>query len=171
VVFCWGGISGGGDLITLTGGTAVWPFLVHAQQAERMRRVGVILPAAADDAEYQSCLGAFLQALAQLDWSIGRNLRADIHWATPDPENISKQAAELVALAPDVSVAAGTSTVGPVLQATRIIPVVFPTVVDPSAPASSTVWRGRAAMPRDSFCTNTAWEESGSNCLNASRLA
>ena len=61
----------------------MWPFLVHAQQAERMRRVGVILPAAADDAEYQSCLGAFLQALAQPDWTIGRNLRADIHWAIP----------------------------------------------------------------------------------------
>jgi len=57
----------------------VWAFLVHAQQNERMRRVGVILPAAADDADYQSCLGAFLQVLAQLDWTIGRDLRADIH--------------------------------------------------------------------------------------------
>jgi putative ABC transport system substrate-binding protein len=96
-----------------------------------MRRIGAILPAAADDAEFQSWLGAFLQALAQLNWIIGRNVRVDVHWATPDAANIRKHAAELVALAPDVIVAAGTSTVGPILQATRSIPVVFPTVLDP----------------------------------------
>jgi len=117
--------------ITLAGGVAAWPFLAYAQQAERMRRIGVILPATADDPEYQSWLGAFLQALTQFDWTIGRNLRVDIHWATADPANISKHAVELAALAPDVIVAAGTLTVGPVLQATRTIPVVFPTVVDP----------------------------------------
>jgi putative ABC transport system substrate-binding protein len=96
-----------------------------------MRRIGAILPAAADDAEFQSWLGAFLQALAQLNWIIGRNVRVDVHWATPDAANIRKHATELVALAPDVIVAAGTSTVGPILQATRSIPVVFPTVLDP----------------------------------------
>jgi putative ABC transport system substrate-binding protein len=69
--------------------------------------------------------------LAQFDWTIGRNVRVDIHWATPYAANIRKQAAEVVALAPDVIVAAGTSTVGPILQATRSIPVVFPTVLDP----------------------------------------
>jgi putative ABC transport system substrate-binding protein len=69
--------------------------------------------------------------LAQLNWIIGRNVRVDVHWATPDAANIRKHAAELVALAPDVIVAAGTSTVGPILQATRSIPVVFPTVLDP----------------------------------------
>src|SRR5215813_11673947 len=119
------------EFITLVGGGVAWPMLAGAQQTERMRRMGVILPAAADDAEFQSWLGASLQALAQLNWTIGRNVRADIHWATPYAENIRKHAAELAALAPDVIVAAGTSTVGPILQATRSIPVVFPTVLDP----------------------------------------
>jgi putative ABC transport system substrate-binding protein len=107
------------------------PHAAWGQQSERVRRIAVILPAAADDAEYQSWVGAFLQALAQFDWTIGRNVRVDIHWATPYAANIRKQAAEVVALAPDVILAAGTSTVGPILQATRSIPVVFPTVLDP----------------------------------------
>jgi putative tryptophan/tyrosine transport system substrate-binding protein len=119
------------EFITLLGGAAAWPLAARGQQSERMRRIGVILPAAADDAEFQSWLGAFLQALARLDWSIGQNVRVDIHWATPYAENIRKHAVELAALAPDVIVAAGTSTVGPILQATRDIPVVFPTVLDP----------------------------------------
>ena len=119
------------EFITLLGGAAAWPLAARGQQSERMRRIGVILPAAADDAEFQSWLGAFLQSLARLDWSIGQNVRVDIHWATPYAENIRKHAVELVALAPDVIVAAGTSTVGPILQATRNIPVVFPTVLDP----------------------------------------
>jgi putative ABC transport system substrate-binding protein len=118
------------EFITLVGGAAAWPLAAQAQ-SEKMRRIGVILPAAADDTEFQSWLGAFLQALAQLNWNIGRNLRVDVQWATPDAANIRKHAAELVALAPDVIVAAGTSTVGPILQATRSIPVVFPTVLDP----------------------------------------
>jgi putative ABC transport system substrate-binding protein len=119
------------EFITLLGGAAAWPLAARGQQSERMRRIGVILPAAADDAEFQSWLGAFLQALARLDWSIGQNVRVDIHWATPYAENIRKHAVELAALAPDVIVAAGTSTVGPILQATHDIPVVFPTVLDP----------------------------------------
>jgi putative tryptophan/tyrosine transport system substrate-binding protein len=120
------------DFITLVGGVAAnWPLVASALQPERLRRIGMILPAAADDVEFQSWVGAFLQGLAQLDWTIGRNMRIDIHWATPDASNIRKHAAELAALAPEVIVAAGTSTVGPVLEATRTIPVVFPTVLDP----------------------------------------
>jgi putative ABC transport system substrate-binding protein len=120
------------EFITLVGGVAAnWPLVASALHPERLRRIGMILPAAADDVEFQSWVGAFLQGLAQLDWTIGRNIRIDIHWATPDASNIRKHAAELAALAPEVIVAAGTSTVGPVLQATRTIPVVFPTVLDP----------------------------------------
>jgi putative ABC transport system substrate-binding protein len=96
-----------------------------------MRRIGVILPAAANDLEFQTWVGAFLQALAQLGWTIGHNVRIDIRWATANHAEIRKQAAELVALVPDVILAAGTSTVGPVLQATRTVPIVFPNVVDP----------------------------------------
>jgi putative tryptophan/tyrosine transport system substrate-binding protein len=119
------------EFITLLGGAAVWPMTARAQQAERVRRIGIILPAAADDAEYQTWVGAFLQALTQLGWTIGRNLRIDTRWATANAAEIRRHAAELAALAPDVILAAGTSTVGPMLQATRTVPVVFPTVVDP----------------------------------------
>jgi putative ABC transport system substrate-binding protein len=118
-------------IVLLGGATAAWPLAARAQQGERMRRIGVILPAAANDAEFQTWVGAFLQALAQLDWTIGNNVRIDIRWATANHAEIRKQAAELVALAPDVILASGTSTVGPVLQATRTVPVVFPIVVDP----------------------------------------
>ena len=106
-------------------------FGTRAQQQERIRRVGIILPAAADNKEYQTWVGAFLQALAQSNWTIGRNLRIDIHWATADATNIRKHAKDLVGLAPDVILAAGSSTLGPVLQVTRTVPVVFPTSVDP----------------------------------------
>lgn len=109
---------------------AILPIGARAQEG-RMRRVGIILPAAADDKEYQAWLGAFLQALAQSGWTIGRNVSIDIHWATADAISIRKQAAELAALAPDVILAAGASTVGPVIEATRTVPVVFPTAVDP----------------------------------------
>jgi putative tryptophan/tyrosine transport system substrate-binding protein len=111
--------------------TIAWPISTHAQQPDRMRRIGVILPAAPEDSEFQSWVGAFLQALAQLNWTIGRNVRVDVHWATVNAADIRKTAAELVAVAPDVIVAAGASTVGAVLQATRTIAIVFPNVVDP----------------------------------------
>jgi putative tryptophan/tyrosine transport system substrate-binding protein len=121
------------ELITLLGSAAAWPLAARAQQGERMRRIGVLLPAAADDTELQSWLGAFLQALALLGWTIGRNVRIDTRWATTDAAEIRRHAAELVALAPDVILASGTATVGPLLQATRKVPIVFPTATDPVA--------------------------------------
>jgi len=96
-----------------------------------MRRVGVLLPAAADDAEFQAWVGAFLQGLGQLGWTIGRNVRIDIRWATANADGIRRHAAELAALAPDVILAHGASTVGPLLQATRTVPIVFVNVADP----------------------------------------
>ena len=119
------------EFIKLVGGVAVWPITARAQQPDRMRRIGVILPAAVNDAEYQTWVGAFLQALGQLGWTIGHNVRIDTRWATANHAEIRKQAAELVALGPDVIVASGTSTVGPLLQATRTVPIVFPSVADP----------------------------------------
>src|SRR6516225_6143529 len=112
------------EFITLLGGAAVWPFVAQAQQREQMRRVGMLLPATVDDALYQAWAGAFVQGLAQLDWLIGRNLLVDTRWATANAEAIRRQAAELVALAPDVIFAPGASTVGPLLQVTRTVPVV-----------------------------------------------
>jgi len=119
------------EFITLIGGAAAWPLAVRAQQADRMRRIGILLPAAANDADFQTWVGAFLQALAQLDWTIGRNVRIDTRWATANAAEIRKHAAELAALKPDVILASGSSTVGPLLQATREVPIVFPAVVDP----------------------------------------
>jgi putative ABC transport system substrate-binding protein len=95
-----------------------------------MRRIGVLLPATAEDAEYQPRIGAFLQELAQLGWSIGRNVRIELRWASAKAANIRNHAADLVALAPDVIVAHGNATVGPLLQATRTVPIVFPVAGD-----------------------------------------
>jgi putative ABC transport system substrate-binding protein len=96
-----------------------------------MRRIGVLLPASADDARFQTFVGAFLQELQSLGWSIGRNVRIDTRWATANAAAIRRQAAELVALTPDVILAHGASTLGPLLEATRTVPIVFPVTADP----------------------------------------
>jgi putative ABC transport system substrate-binding protein len=98
-----------------------------------MRRIGVLLPAASDDAVFQARLAAFHQALALSGWTIGRNVRIDTRWATTDAAEIRRHAAELAALAPDVILAHGASTVAPLLRATRTVPIVFPVVGDPVA--------------------------------------
>jgi putative tryptophan/tyrosine transport system substrate-binding protein len=125
------------NFIALLGGAAVssvsWPLGVRAQQGERMRRIGVLLSTTADDPQFQARVGAFLQALALLGWTIGRNVRIDIRWATANAGEVRRHAAELAALAPDVILAHGASTVGPLLQATRSVPIVFPVVSDPVA--------------------------------------
>jgi ABC-type uncharacterized transport system substrate-binding protein len=120
------------EFIKIVGGTAAtWPIAARAQPGERMRRIGMLLPGAADDLDYQARVGAFLQALALLGWTIGRNVRIDIRWAGANDAEIRRHAAELVALAPDVILAQGGRTVGPLLQATRTVPIVFPIVADP----------------------------------------
>lgn len=119
------------EFITVLGGAAVWPVSARAQQPERVRRIGVLLPGAADDVEFQTRVGAFQQGLQQAGWTIGRNVKIDTRWATTDAAEIRKHAAELAALAPDVILAQGTSSVGPLLQATRAVPIVFVIVVDP----------------------------------------
>src|SRR3974390_51476 len=120
------------EFITVIGGaTAAWPLAARAQQPERVRRIGVLLPAAADDAEYQARVGAFLQGLALLGWTIGRNVRIDTRWATASAAEIRRHAAELAALVPDVILAHGASTVGPLLQSTGTVAIVFPVAGDP----------------------------------------
>jgi ABC-type uncharacterized transport system substrate-binding protein len=122
------------EFITLLGGTAAaWPFAARAQQPEPMRRIGIILPAAADDSQFQARVGAFHQGLALLGWTIGRNVRIDTRWATTNTADIRRHAAELAALAPDVILAHGAATVGPLLEATRTVPIVFPVAGDPVA--------------------------------------
>jgi putative ABC transport system substrate-binding protein len=120
------------QFITLLGGAAVaWPLAARAQQRERMRRIGLLIPASADDREFQVRLGAFLQGLQQSGWAIGQNIAIDIRWAGVDAAAIRRDAAELVALAPDVIMAHGATTVGPLLQAGRAVPIVFAAVIDP----------------------------------------
>jgi putative ABC transport system substrate-binding protein len=120
------------EFIALLGGAAIgWPLAGRAQQGERMRRIGVLLPAAANDAEFQARMGAFQQGLQEAGWSIGRNVQLDIRWATPDAAKLRQLATELVALAPDVIFATGGSSMVALQQATRTLPVVFVQVPDP----------------------------------------
>ena len=119
------------DFISLLGSAAAIPFIAHAQQGERVRTIGVLLPAAPGDPVFQARLAAFHQELALLGWNIGGNVRIDTRWATTNAAEIRKQAAELVALAPDVILSTGDSTVPALLQATRTVPIVFPVANDP----------------------------------------
>ena len=102
------------EFITLLGGAAVaWPLAARAQQPERVRRIGVLLPAAADDVEGQTRVGAFLQGLQQSGWSIGRNVRIDTRWADgPTLTTLQRHALEMVALSPDVILAHGAADLG-----------------------------------------------------------
>ena len=120
------------EFITLvSGAAAAWPLAARAQQGERMRRIGVLVGAAADDPDAQARHTAFLQGLQQLGWTDGRNVRIDARWAAGNAANTRKYAAELVALTPDVILAVGASSVGLLLQATRTVPIVFAIVPDP----------------------------------------
>jgi len=119
------------QFITLLGGAAAWPLAASAQQRERMRRIGVLINFASDDPAAQSRLTAFLQGLAQLGWTEGSTVRIDVRWGAGDTGRTRKYAAELVAFAPDIILTAGSPVTGPVLQATRTVPVVFVQVADP----------------------------------------
>jgi putative tryptophan/tyrosine transport system substrate-binding protein len=118
------------EFIAGLGGAAVWPWAARAQ-GERVRRIGVLMNGVADDTELQTRVGAFLQALEPLGWTIGRNVRIDTHWGTPNEAEVHRHAAELAALAPDVILANGAGSVGPLLQVTRTVPIVFVNVADP----------------------------------------
>jgi putative ABC transport system substrate-binding protein len=119
------------EFITLLGGAAaVWPLAAGAQQGERMRRIGVLVPHDQDSPVAQARIAALLQELQRLGWT-GRNVRIDIRWAGAEVENIRKHAAELAALAPDVILANGSVVVTPLLQATRTVPIVFVVIPDP----------------------------------------
>jgi putative ABC transport system substrate-binding protein len=122
--------------IALVGGAAaapslLWPLAARAQQPSRMRRIGVLMNLAADDAEGQGRLAAFVRELQQLGWTVGRNVQIDTRWAAGDAGRIRGYATELVALAPDVILASGALTVGPLQQTTRTVPIVFAQVADP----------------------------------------
>jgi putative tryptophan/tyrosine transport system substrate-binding protein len=119
------------EFITLLGGAAAWPLAVQAQQREKMRRVGVLMNRTADDPQSPVRLAAFLQGLQEAGWTDGRNVRIEYLWGANDVERSRNYAAELVALAPDVILASGSAAVAALQQATRTLPIVFVTVVDP----------------------------------------
>src|SRR5687767_11253921 len=115
----------------IAGSTATWPLVVRAQQPDRVRRTGVLMTPAGDEPELQARNAALLQGLQKLGWNVGRNVQIDYRWGGGDAERVLKYAAELVALSPDVILATGGSTVGPLLRATRSLPIVFVGVLDP----------------------------------------
>jgi putative ABC transport system substrate-binding protein len=120
------------DFITLLGGTAAtWPLAARAQQRERMRRIGVLMSAAADDPEGRARFAAFLQGFQKLGWTESQNVQIDIRWAGGDADLDRKFAAELVALSPDVILATASPTVAALNGATRTVPIVFANAVDP----------------------------------------
>ena len=120
------------DLFTLLGGAAAaWPLAARAQQAGRMRRIGVLLPSAANDPESMSRVTAFLQGLQELGWTDGRNVRIEFRWGAGDAEQYGKIASDLIALAPDVVLTLGTLSVKALQRATRTVPIVFAQTTDP----------------------------------------
>ena len=119
------------EFFSVIGGAAAWPLVAQAQQGGQPRRIGILLNAAVDDPKFKTWVMAFLQSLQQFGWTDGRNVQIDTRWSGGNAAEIRKHASELIALAPDVILAHGTSTVGPLLQLTRTVPIVFPIIADP----------------------------------------
>ena len=119
------------EFISLLGGAAAWPLAARAQQRERMRRIGVLMPYAANDPQAQARNAAFLQGLQQLGWTVGHNVEIEYRWSGGNIDDTRKYAAELVTLAPDVIFVPGSAAVAPLRQATRAVPIVFALVADP----------------------------------------
>jgi len=120
------------SLITLLGAAAAaWPLAAHGQRGERVRRVGVLVNVAADDPMGQARVAAFVEGLRAAGWADGRNVRIDTRWVASDPNNYRKYAPELIALGPDVVLASTTAAVTHLLEASRTVPIVFVSVIDP----------------------------------------
>jgi putative tryptophan/tyrosine transport system substrate-binding protein len=118
-------------ICTLGSAVVAWPLMARAQQRERLRRIGVLMPYAANDGQAQTRNAAFLQGLLQLGWIVGRNIQIDYRWSAGSADDTRKDAAELIALAPEVILTSGSAGMGPLLQATRKVPIVFVIVNDP----------------------------------------
>jgi putative tryptophan/tyrosine transport system substrate-binding protein len=119
------------EFVTLLGGAAAWPLAARAQQAERVRRIGVLSNPGPDDAEMQSRNAVFVQALQDLGWNVGRNLHIDYRWSHGDADRLRAHAVELVALGPDVLLATSGVSILPLVQASRSVPIVFAQTIDP----------------------------------------
>jgi putative ABC transport system substrate-binding protein len=121
------------EFIKLLSGAAAWPLTARAQQSENVRRIGVLMSVAANDPEGKARFAAFEQGLQQLGWVDGRNVRIEIRWSGGKSDDARKYATELIALKPDVILASGGAIVGPLLQVTRTVPIVFTQTPDPVA--------------------------------------
>jgi len=121
------------EFITLLGGAAAWPLVARVQQGDRVRRIGVLMPGDENDPVRKTEVSTFTQALADLGWTDGRNVRVDLRWAGDDINRIRALARELVGLQPDIIVTAGTPATAVVQRETRTIPIVFANVANPVA--------------------------------------
>ena len=119
------------EFITLLGGAVTWPLAASAQQPERVRHIGVLMPLGRDDPEVRTRFTTFKQALQGLGWTDGRNVHIDSRFSGGNAADTRKYAAELAALAPDVILAVGSPGLPPLLQATQTVPIVFVVVPDP----------------------------------------
>jgi putative ABC transport system substrate-binding protein len=121
------------EFVAALGGAAAWPLAARAQQGDRVRRIGVLVPGDESDPVYKPRVSAFTQALAGLGWTGGRNVRMDLRWGGGDINRIRALARELVGLQPDIIVAGSTPVTVALQRATRTIPIVFANVSDPVA--------------------------------------
>ena len=156
------------DFLAFLGGTAAWPLVARAQQPTGMRRIGVLLYLNEQDVESKTYLAAFVKQLSELGWRAGGNLQIDYRWTGGNVARLRQYAAELVALSPDVILAAGGSHVGPLQQLTRTIPIVFVQVATRSAAALWRAWRTRAAMSPGSATSNSTSAANGWSCCGRS---
>ena len=157
------------EFITLLGGAAAWPLAARAQQGNRMRRIGVLMPGDENDPLGKPRLSAFTQALAGLGWTDGRNVRFDLRWGGGDINRIRALAQELVGLQPDIILTGTIATTAAFQRETRTIPIVFATVADPSSAASSRVSTARVGTSPASPATKPRWQASGLSCSRRSR--
>jgi putative ABC transport system substrate-binding protein len=121
------------EFIAALGGAAAWPLAARAQQGDRVRRIGVLLPGDENDPLWKPRLSAFTQALADLGWTDGRNVRMDLRWGGIDINRIRGLAQELVGLRPDIILPNGFASTAALQRETRTIPIVFANVIDPVA--------------------------------------
>jgi putative tryptophan/tyrosine transport system substrate-binding protein len=119
------------EFISLIGSAAAWPFAAGAQSVERARRIGVLANFAESDAETQAMIGVLQQRLAELGWSVSRNLQIEARWSGGDPGRLPARAAELLALKPDVLIGTNTPAVAALRQVTEAVPIVFVNANDP----------------------------------------
>jgi putative tryptophan/tyrosine transport system substrate-binding protein len=143
-------------IMLLGGAAAAWPLVAHAQQGERMRRIGVLMNIPSNDEEGQARITAFAQSLQKLGWTEGGNVRTYTRWAADDVDRYRQYAQELVALTPDVILASGSPSVEALLRVTRSVPIVFANVIDPVGAGFVT----SMARPRGNTTGFTAYEYS-----------